>query len=136
MKDVLHDCAMAILRAGDSVLMCHRHPAREWIPDVWDFPGGHVEPDETPQQALVRELDEELGVTIDAPTAAPDEVLNFEKAAVRLSVWFIDYSGPVENRCPEEHDDVRWVSIEDATRLRLADPAYVSLIRSALSGWR
>jgi hypothetical protein len=74
MKDVLHDCAMAILRACDSVLMCHRHPAREWIPDVWDFPGGHVEPDETPQQALVRELDEELGVTIDAPTAARDEV--------------------------------------------------------------
>jgi mutator protein MutT len=92
MKDVLHDCAMAILRAGDSVLMCHRHPAREWIPDVWDFPGGHVEPDETPQQALVRELDEELGVTIDAPTAAPDDVLNFEEESVRLSVWFIDYS--------------------------------------------
>ena len=67
MKGVLHDCAMAILRAGDSVLMCHRHPAREWFPDVWDFPGGHVEPDETPQQALVRELDEELGVTIAAP---------------------------------------------------------------------
>jgi 8-oxo-dGTP diphosphatase len=59
-----------------------------------------------------------------------------EKESVRLSVWFIDYSGPVENRCPEEHDDVRWVSIEDATRLRLADPAYVSLIRRALSGWR
>jgi 8-oxo-dGTP diphosphatase len=133
---MLHDCAMAILRAGDFVLMCHRHPAREWIPDVWDFPGGHVEPDEAPQQALVRELDEELGVTIDAPTGAPDEVFSLEEESVRLSVWFIDYSGPVENRCPEEHDDVRWVSIEDATRLRLADPAYVSLIRRALSGWR
>ena len=125
---------MAILRARDSVLMCHRHPAREWVPDVWDFHSGHVEPDETPQRALVRELDEELGVTIDAPSVAPDKVLNFEEESVRLSIWFIDYSGPVENRCPQEHDDVRWVSIEDATRLRLADPAYVSLIRSALSG--
>jgi hypothetical protein len=38
MNEVLHDCAMAILRACDSVLMCHSHPAREWIPDVWDFP--------------------------------------------------------------------------------------------------
>jgi 8-oxo-dGTP diphosphatase len=136
MKGVLHDCALAILRAGDSVLMCHRHPAREWFPDVWDFPGGHVEPDEAPQQALVRELDEELGVTIAAPSGAPAEVLNFDEESVRLSVWFIDYSGPVENRCPDEHDDVRWVSIEDATHLRLADPVYVDLIRSALSGRR
>ena len=75
---------------------------------------------------------EELGITIEAPAGAPDLVLNLEEESVRLSVWFIDYSGPVENRCPEEHDDVRWLSIDEAARLSLADPAYVSLIRSAL----
>jgi 8-oxo-dGTP pyrophosphatase MutT (NUDIX family) len=34
---------MAILRDHNIVLMCHRHPDREWAPDVWDFPGGHIE---------------------------------------------------------------------------------------------
>ncbi len=42
---------MAILRKNDRVLMCHRHPNREWVPNVWDFPGGHIAKDETPQQA-------------------------------------------------------------------------------------
>jgi 8-oxo-dGTP diphosphatase len=129
---VLHDCAMAILRDGDTVLMCHRHPDREWVPNVWDFPGGHVEDHETPQQALARELEEELGVTIDAPSRPADEVLSFEDQSVRLSVWFIDYGGPIENRCPEEHDDVRWVSLDAATELDLADAEYIPLLQRAL----
>jgi mutator protein MutT len=129
---VLHDCAMAILRDGDTVLMCHRHPDREWVADVWDFPGGHVEDHETPQQALARELEEELGVMIDAPSRPADEVLSIEDESVRLSIWFIDYGGPVENRCPEEHDDVRWVSLDVATELDLADADYIRLIQRAL----
>jgi mutator protein MutT len=123
---------MAILRDGDTVLMCHRQPDREWVPNVWDFPGGHVEDHETPQQALTRELEEELGVTIDAPSRPADEVLTFEDESVRLSIWFIDYSGPIENRCPEEHDDVRWVSLDAATELDLADAAYIPLLQRAL----
>jgi 8-oxo-dGTP diphosphatase len=129
---VLHDCAMAILRDGDTVLMCHRHPDREWVPNVWDFPGGHVEDHETPQQALARELEEEFGVTIDAPSRPADEVLSFEDESVRLSVWFIDYGGPIENRCTEEHDDVRWVSLDVATELDVADAKYIPLLRRAL----
>ena len=76
-------------------------------------------------QALFRELEEELGVTIDATTAAPDEVLDFEEESVRS---LSGSCGAVENRCPQEHDDVRWVTIDDATHLHLADRAYVSLI--------
>jgi 8-oxo-dGTP diphosphatase len=129
---VVHDCVMAILRDGDTVLMCHRHPDREWFPNVWDFPGGHIEDRETPPRALARELEEELGVSIAAPTGPADEVLLLEGESVRLSIWFIDYRGPVENRCPHEHDEVRWVSLEAATELDLADPEYIPLLRRAL----
>jgi 8-oxo-dGTP diphosphatase len=125
---------MAILRDDSAVLMCHRHPDRAWVPDVWDFPGGHVEAHETPQRALARELEEELGLRIDAPSGLPDEVLTFEEESVRVSVLFIDYCGPIENRCPDEHDDVRWVSLESATQLDLADVGYLPLIRRALHG--
>ena len=34
----------ALLRDGNRVLLCHRSPRRRWYPDVWDLPGGHVEP--------------------------------------------------------------------------------------------
>ena len=123
---------MAILRKDQTVLMCHRHPKRDWVPNVWDFPGGHISKDETPQQALCRELDEELGVQIAMPSRPPDAILEFESESTRLQVWIIDYGGRVENCAPHEHDELRWVSFREATGLRLADPGYVSLIDRAL----
>jgi 8-oxo-dGTP diphosphatase len=127
-----HDCVMAILRDGGRVLMCHRHPAREWMPDVWDFPGGHIERGESPQQALGRELLEELGIVVAAPDRPADVVLESEAESVRLAVWFLDHDGPVENRCTEEHDELRWVTAEDARNLELADVSYRALIDQAL----
>lgn len=127
-----HDCVMAILRSGDRVFMCHRHPNRDWVPNVWDFPGGHIESQEAPQQALTRELREELGVTIEPPQRPADAVLVFGEESVRLAVWIIDYDGPIENLRPDEHDDLRWLTLQEAAGLELAGAAYISLIEQAL----
>ncbi|HUP02621.1 MAG TPA: (deoxy)nucleoside triphosphate pyrophosphohydrolase [Bryobacteraceae bacterium] len=51
----------AILERGADVLICRRTP-RQAHALKWEFPGGKVEPGETPQQALARELEEELGI--------------------------------------------------------------------------
>ncbi len=125
---------MAILRRDDRVLMCHRHPNRGWIPNLWDLPGGHIEESETPPQALARELREELGIDIEPPGRAADVVLEFDDESLRLAVWILDYGGAVENRCPEEHDKLRWVTLKDAGELELADRCYISLIGQALPG--
>ena len=87
----MHDVVMALLRRDDRVLLCHRSPDREWFPDVWDFPGGHVEPGERPEDALVRELAEELGVTIAAPRDAPFGTL--EDPDLRGALWIVDRLG-------------------------------------------
>lgn len=123
---------MAILRKDDRVLMCHRSPRRAWIPGVWDFPGGHIEPTESPAQTLVRELSEELGVDIEPPDREPDAVLEFDAESVRLRVWILDYAGSVENRCPDEHDELMWVTGQEAEKLELADSSYIGLIARAL----
>ncbi len=60
LKGVRYVVAALILR-GDSVLICQRR-ADQPMAHKWEFPGGKMEPGETPEQALRRELDEELSI--------------------------------------------------------------------------
>src|SRR5215475_430063 len=68
---ISHRIVAVILRQADQVLLCHRATTRRWYPDVWDFPGGHVERDERPEDALRREISEELGVELAGVDGAP-----------------------------------------------------------------
>ena len=119
----------AALFRGREVLLCHRATTRRWSPNVWDLPGGHVEGDETPVAALVRELREELAVHLciaDLPTAPHSELLEDE---FRLSIWRIDrWSGEPLNSAPEEHDCIAWFSVRDAVALPLAHRDYPALL--------
>lgn len=67
------------------ILLCHRSPDRWWYPDVWDLPGGHVEPGETPAAALRRDL-EELGAWPGSSSsgARPGRVARWEALGSRF----------------------------------------------------
>jgi 8-oxo-dGTP diphosphatase len=121
----------AILRRGDRLLLCHRHPDREWYPDVWDLPGGHVERGEIPTDALARELREELAVEFLPPFGSPFQQLIDTAAGVEMTIWLINYSGPIVNGAPDEHDELRWMSLDEIARLELAHPSYVELLGRA-----
>jgi 8-oxo-dGTP diphosphatase len=62
--------AAALVDAGGRVLV-QRRPAGKQHGGLWEFPGGKVEVGETPEAALARELDEELGIAIDPAAATP-----------------------------------------------------------------
>ncbi len=62
--------AVALLDADSRILLAQR-PAHKHLGGLWEFPGGKVEPGETPEAALIRELAEELGVDIRASCLAP-----------------------------------------------------------------
>lgn len=62
--------AVALLRADGRVLMQQR-PFASMHGGLWEFPGGKVEPGESPESAAVRELEEELGLSLHAGSLAP-----------------------------------------------------------------
>jgi 8-oxo-dGTP diphosphatase len=100
---------------------------------VWDVPGGHCEPGEPPERTLVRELQEELGVT---PTAwrplgvfraGPGE----PEGGLALHLYAVSaWTGEPHNRLPEEHSEVEWFAVEDACGLELAHPGYPAVFRA------
>lgn len=56
---------------GDGRVLLQRRPEGKPMAGLWEFPGGKVEPAETPEAALIRELDEELGISTHASCLAP-----------------------------------------------------------------
>ncbi len=62
--------ACALIDADGRLLLAQR-PAGKAMAGLWEFPGGKVEPGERPEQTLIRELDEELGITVKEACLAP-----------------------------------------------------------------
>ena len=124
--------AAALVRDG-RVLLCHRSPLRRWYPDVWDFPGGHAEPGESPRKALAREVHEELGIVIDPTALRVVADTRLQLPEVDMSLWKVsEWTGSVINRQREEHGEIAWLDCTAAVELRLAHPGYPALLRNLL----
>ena len=105
MKKIVHVAAAVITRPDGSVLLGQRAPDT-FYPGYWEFPGGKVEPDETPREALIRELDEELGMRVDAayPWITREHV--YEHAHVSLHFFEVTaWRGEIHDRV---HSALSW----------------------------
>ena len=123
----------ALLRDGNRVLLCHRSPERRWYPDVWDLPGGHVEPGELPGSALARELREELGIDIAAPSGPPLQEVHAD--TFEMQIWLIEaWTGSPVNVAPDEHDAIGWFTRDALADLSLAHHSYPAMFSRVLAG--
>ena len=124
--------AMALLVRDGQVLMVHRHPDREFYPNCWDLPGGHMEPGEAPVDAARRECLEETGVVAGDLRAIP---MACSDPALETHAFLIDsWDGEPRNTAPAEHDAMRWFDIGDLSNLDLADDASRADIIAAARG--
>lgn len=68
---VLFPVVAAALIDGEGRVLVQRRPPGKMMAGLWEFPGGKLEPGETPEAALIRELHEELGITVSAASIVP-----------------------------------------------------------------
>ncbi|HEV8692652.1 MAG TPA: NUDIX domain-containing protein [Lysobacter sp.] len=132
---VQHDCVGALLVRGDAVLLGRRSADRAWLPGAWDVFGGHIEAGERAEDALVRELAEELGI-IPLQFQSLETVGGTSPEPWRLHLFVVTlWQGEPINRQLAEHAEARWCTLAEAQqRLGAAHPDFPRLLAAALSG--
>ena len=104
----VHVAAAAIFDAQGRVLLSRR-PAHVHQGGLWEFPGGKLEPGESAERALRRELHEELGISVQAARPLIRVLHNYPDKAVLLDVWRVDAFTGTALGC--EGQAIEWVSV-------------------------
>jgi 8-oxo-dGTP diphosphatase len=111
-KKLLLVVAVALIDADGRVLLAQR-PAGKTLGGLWEFPGGKLDEGELPEAALIRELDEELGITVEPACLAPFAFAShdYENFHVLMPLYLCrKWQGVAHGR---EGQTVKWVNPQE-----------------------
>ncbi|MEH7428093.1 (deoxy)nucleoside triphosphate pyrophosphohydrolase [Priestia megaterium] len=115
----------AIIKDKDQILIAQRH-SKDPLAGKWEFPGGKLEPGETPEECLVREIREELKLDVEIVAFYDDSVCGSKDQAIHLLFYWAEVvNGEVT---PVVHDDVKWINIKELARFDFA-PADIPIVK-------
>jgi 8-oxo-dGTP diphosphatase len=106
-QDLLQVAIGVIINSQQQILLSQRS-SQQHLANLWEFPGGKVEAGETAQQALARELQEELGIVVEQASPLIELVHHYPQRSVRLQVFKVTrWQGEPQGR---EQQPLRWVA--------------------------
>jgi 8-oxo-dGTP diphosphatase len=117
---------IGILERDSTFLMVQR-AAGVTKPNAWCFPGGHVEPGETPRRAVVRELAEEIGITVE-PTRRLGAVRVLDSRYV-LAVWRVSHIAGQFRLAEKEISGMRWIALDEIADMEPGLPSNAMVVR-------
>ena len=97
----------ALIWDADKFMICQR-PAHKARGLLWEFVGGKVEPEETKEQALIRECKEELDILLSVGDVFMDVIHEYPDITVHLTLFKATISEGEPQKL--EHNDIRWIS--------------------------
>jgi 8-oxo-dGTP diphosphatase len=120
MSDAPLEVVAAVVADGGRYLACRRRPERS-AGGRWEFPGGKVEPGESPAEALVREIREELGVDVEPGAELCTDETAVGDRVIRLVCLRATLTGP-RPTASTDHDLLAWIAPAELAALDWAAP--------------
>ena len=120
----------ALIWEQDKFMICQR-PAHKKRGLLWEFVGGKVEPGETKEQALIRECQEELGVTLSVGEIFMDVLHEYPDLSIHLTLFHAVIRKGVPQKL--EHNDIRWITVAEIDQFKFcpADEQILEKLKNA-----
>lgn len=131
MTKIVEVAAAVMLRTDGREFLLAQRPEGKVYAGYWEFPGGKVEPGESVRDALIRELQEELGITVTACSPWLTRVFTYPHATVRLNFWRVTaWDGEIGITAPLEHSAVDWQKTGQAATVAPILPANDPILKA------
>lgn len=126
------DVVCGVIEDADGRFLACLRPKGKHLGGLWEFPGGKVDPGESPGSALIRELKEELGVHVTVGSPLSEVIWNYGERTIRL----LPYRCSVVCGEPRalEHEAVLWCSSDELQQLSWA-AADVPVLQELFPHW-
>lgn len=123
----------AVISNDKNEILCALRSQGMSLSGMWEFPGGKIEPGETQQQTLVREIQEELNCTITVGDFVTDYYHEYPNIGVHLHTYYAELASGKPS--PQEHERLEWVPVEKLIELNWA-PADIPTVNKVMKDFK
>ncbi|MEO7124106.1 MAG: (deoxy)nucleoside triphosphate pyrophosphohydrolase [Lacisediminihabitans sp.] len=113
----------------NDLILCAQRGMKAALAGSWEFPGGKIEPNETPREALVREINEELRADITVGEQVAITTYEYPFGEVTLTTFYCELKS--DDLTLTEHEAVKWLRAEELHGLEWA-PADVPAVKAVV----
>ena len=129
MARLIHVVGAVIIK--DGLVLCAQRPPGRALAGLWEFPGGKIENAESKEEALRREISEELGCVVDVGREVATTSHEYEFGTVVLTTFYCVLTNGIPE--PIEHSDFRWIAPDDLGSVEWA-PADIPAVQVISKG--
>ena len=129
MSDLIEVTAAILIK--DNRLLIAQRKSKDRLPNKWEFPGGKVEIDETPEECLKREMKEEFGIDVTVREFLGESVYHYDHISIRLLAYRTFWNtGELKIKA---HQSIEWVTINQIGEFDFA-PADILFVEKLRRG--
>ncbi len=121
----------AAIFVNDGMLLIAKRKSTRRLPNLWEFPGGKIEPNETPEECLKRELKEEFDIDVTVGEYLGSNIHTYDFGTIDLMAYRTDWNGGDFKLL--DHEEIRWVFTHELDQFDFApaDTVFVEQLMSA-----